>query len=81
MRVIVMAGDKASGYAEGKAAGHEVIAVVTPRSRDAARGKTADTLMDATTITPEWRDRLVPLALPAVATRRRGEPIAQKIQA
>lgn len=70
-RVIVIAGDKASGYAEARALGIEPVAVVTPRSPAAARGKVADQLMDATTITPEWRDRLVPDVLPSLATTKR----------
>lgn len=71
-RVVVLAGDKRSGYMEARALGIEPVAVVTPRSPRSARGMTADRIMEASSITPEQRDRLMPQVLPCVATSAYG---------
>jgi hypothetical protein len=65
-RVIVVAGDKQSGYTEARNLGIEPVAVVTPRSPHAARGLTADQIMEATSLTIEWRERLLPDVLPCI---------------
>lgn len=67
-RVIVIAGDKASGYAEARALDIEPVAIVTPRAPYAAAGKTADVIMEASSLTIEQRDRLIDGALPAIVT-------------
>lgn len=67
-RVIVLAGTKDSGYHEARNLGIEPIAVVTPRSPNAARGMTADVLMDASSLTIKDRERLLPIVLPCIAT-------------
>jgi len=70
LRIIVMAGDKASGYMEARNLGIEPSAVVTPRSRYAGYGVIADRIMDATSLTPEHRELLLPYVLPSIATIR-----------
>lgn len=70
MRVIVIAGDKRSGYQEARNLDIKPVAVVTPRSPHAAHGITADRIMEATSLTIEQRERLLPDVLPALATSR-----------
>ena len=69
LRIVVIAADKASGYMEARNLGIEPVAVVTPRSPGAARGRVADRIMDATSLTPEQREALMPHVLPCLATR------------
>jgi hypothetical protein len=71
LRIIVIAGDKRSGYMEARNLGIEPVAVVTPRSPHGARGKIADRIMEATSLAPADRDRLLPSVLPALATSSR----------
>ena len=70
-RIIVLAATKAEGYEEARAVGIDPVAVITPRSLDAARGITADALMDASSLTPEVREALLPHAMPSLATTER----------
>jgi len=67
-RIIFLAETKQAGYDEARALGIEPVAVITPRSLDAARGIEADALMDSSTLAPEMRDQLLPHALPSIAT-------------
>lgn len=69
-RIIVLAPTKAEGYEEARALGIEPVAVITPRSLDAAHGVVADALMDSSNLTPEVRETLVPHAQPSLATTR-----------
>lgn len=72
MRVIVLAATKRSGLQEAKNLGIDPVAIVTPRSLDAARGVLADRIMDASSLTPEMREELLPHALPSIETVRPG---------
>lgn len=67
-RTIVLAPTKAEGYEEARALGIEPVAVITPRSLDAAQGIVADALMDSRRLTPEQRETLAPHAWPSLAT-------------
>lgn len=67
-RVIVLAGDKRSGYHETRNLGIEPVAVVTPRAPYAARGKVADRIMEATSLTAKHREALLPEVLPCTYT-------------
>jgi hypothetical protein len=67
-RIIVLAPTKEAGYEEARAQGIEPVAVVTPRSLDAARGITADAIHEHADLTPEQRDDLTPHVLPSLAT-------------
>ena len=67
-RIIVLAPTKAEGYDEARALGIEPVAVITPRSLGAAHGIIADELMDASNLTPEVREALLPHAMPSFAT-------------
>jgi hypothetical protein len=72
-RIIVIAGDKRSGYMKAAVLGITPVAVVTPRSPHAAHGVLADDIiMDEISLTPEWREKLLPEVLPAIATSRAG---------
>ena len=75
LRIVVIAADKASGYMEARNIGIEPVAVVTPRSLNAARGRVADRIMDTTSLTPEQRESLMPHVLPCLATSPRGQII------
>lgn len=70
LRIVVMAANKTSGYMEARNLGIEPVAVVTPRSPGAAYGVIADRIMDATSLTPEQREALMPHVLPCIATTR-----------
>lgn len=70
LRIVVMADTKAHGYAEARNLGIEPVAVVTPRSLHSSRGVVADRLMEATSLTPEQREALLPHVLPCLATTR-----------
>ena len=72
LRIIVIAADKASGYMEARNLGIEPVAVVTPRSPESAHGMVADRIMDATSLTPEQREALMPHVLPCIATHSNG---------
>lgn len=67
-RIIVLAPTKAEAYEEARALNIKPVAVITPRSIDAARGLTADEIMHTTSLTPEMRDELLPHATPSLAT-------------
>lgn len=69
-RIIILAPTVRSGYMEARALGIKPAAVVTPRSIDAARGITADEIIEAPGLTPEVRDELMAEAAPALATTR-----------
>jgi hypothetical protein len=71
LRIIVMADTKARGYAEACNLGIEPVAVVTPRTLHIAHGVVADRIMEATSLTPEQRDALLPHVLPCLATSTR----------
>ena len=71
LRIIVLAANKRIGYMEARSLGIEPVAVITPRSRDSARGVVADRIMDSTSLTNEQRDALLPYVLPCIATSRR----------
>ena len=66
LRIIVIAGDKRTGYMEARNLGIEPVAVVTPRSTNSARGVVADRIMDATSLTIEQREALMPHVLPCI---------------
>ncbi|MFC5930920.1 hypothetical protein D6T64_12060 [Cryobacterium melibiosiphilum] len=70
LRIVVMAANKASGYMEARNLGIEPVAVVTPHSLHAARGVIADRIMDATSLTVEQREMLLPHVIPCLATTR-----------
>lgn len=67
-RVIFLAATKAEGNDEARALGFEPVAVVTPRSLDAARGITADRIEASAALSPEQREELMSHATPSVAT-------------
>jgi len=67
-RIIVLAPTVRSGYMEARALGIKPVAVITPRTLDAARGIVADELMDASSLTPEDREALLPHAMPSLDT-------------
>ena len=75
LRIVVIAADKASGYMEARNLGIEPVAVVTPRSKHAGYGVTADRIMDATSLTIEQRELLMPYVLPSIATARKPSPL------
>lgn len=70
MRVIVIAATKRDGVAEAKNLGIVPVAVVTPRSPEVAQGVVADRIMEASSLTPEMREALVPGVLPSIVTTR-----------
>lgn len=70
MRVIVMAATKASGLMEAKNLDIDPVAIVTPRSPDAARGIVADRIMEASSLTPEMREKLIDGVTPSIVTTR-----------
>jgi hypothetical protein len=72
LRVVVIAGTKRNGYMEARNLGIEPVAVVTPRTPHAAHGVNADRIMEATSLTIEQRDKLLPAVLPCTATSARG---------
>lgn len=67
-RIIVLAPTKEAGYDHAHALGIEPVAVVTPRSPGAARGFTADGIIEHDELTPEQRAELMPHVTPALAT-------------
>lgn len=67
-RFIVLAGDKRSGQTEAENVEINVVAIVTPRSPNAAQGLTADRIFEATSLTHQDREILLPRVLPALAT-------------
>lgn len=69
-RIIFLAATKQAGYDEARALGIEPVAVMTPRSLDAARGITADAIEVAADLTVAMRDELMPHALPSLATSK-----------
>lgn len=71
LRVVVVAGDKRSGFQEARNLGIEPVAVVTPRSPHAARGLLADRIMEAPSLSALQREELLPIVLPCVAHLRR----------
>jgi hypothetical protein len=71
LRIIVLATNKRSGYAEARNLGIEPVAVITPRAPHAGRGIIADRIMEATSLTLEERDYLLPHALPSIVTSNR----------
>ena len=76
MRVIVIAETKKIGLHEAKNMGIEPVAIVTPRSREAARGIVADRIMESSSLTPEMRDELMPHVLPSIASAAKVDMIA-----
>ncbi|MFB7843622.1 hypothetical protein [Microbacterium sp. NPDC056052] len=70
MRVIVVAATKRDGMAEAKNLDIVPVAIVTPRAPDAARGVVGDRIMEASSLTPEMRDALMPGVLPSIVTTR-----------
>lgn len=70
MRVIVLAATKRTGLADARNVGIEPVAIVTPRSRHGARGVVADRVFEASCLTPEMRDMLMPDVLPSIVTTR-----------
>ncbi|KQQ65712.1 hypothetical protein ASF63_10145 [Microbacterium sp. Leaf320] len=70
MRVIVMAATKASGLMEANNLDIDPVAIVTPRSPDAARGVIADRIMEASSLTPEMREKLIDGVTPSIVTTR-----------
>lgn len=67
-RIIVLAPTIRIGYTEARALSIKPVAVITPRSLTAAYGITADEIIEASSLTPEMRDELMPYALPSLAT-------------
>lgn len=67
-RIIVLAATKRMGLDEARAHGIEPVAVVTPRSLDAARGVVADSILYSAGLTNEERELLLDHAMPSIAT-------------
>lgn len=67
-RIIVLAPSKKRGHAEALALGIEPVAIVTPRSLDAARGFIADEIVETPGLTDEERGTLMAEAKPSLAT-------------
>lgn len=70
-RIIVIAPTKEAGHTaatEAAADGAEIVAIVTPRSHHAARGTTADEILEAEGLTEEQRVALLEEVTPALAT-------------
>lgn len=67
-RIIVLAPSKKRGHAEALALGIEPVAIVTPRSLDAARGFIADEIVETPGLTDEERATLMAEVTPSLAT-------------
>lgn len=67
-RIIVLAASKKRGHAEAVALGIEPVAIVTPRSLDAARGFIADEIVETPGLTDEERGTLMAEVAPSLAT-------------
>ncbi|MBO3663722.1 hypothetical protein [Microbacterium stercoris] len=67
-RIIYLAATKRAGLDEAKALGIEPVAVVTPRSLDAARGIVADAIEASAALLPDEIDELMPHVAPSLAT-------------
>jgi hypothetical protein len=67
-RIIVLAPSKKRGHVEAVALGIEPVAIVTPRSPHAARGFTADEIVEAEGLTVEERETLMDEVTPAIVT-------------
>lgn len=67
-RIILLALTKKAGQDEADRLGVTPVAIVTPRSPHAARGMTADLIVDSPDLTPEQRNLLYEEAGPALAT-------------
>lgn len=67
-RIIVLAANKTDGRDAASALGIDPVAIVTPRSLDAAHGVEADLIVEADGLTDEMRETLLPHATPSLAT-------------
>jgi hypothetical protein len=68
VRIVVVARTKAAGAALAEDRKLTPVAIVTPRSPDAARSLTADEIIWADDLTHEERAALEPVVLPSLAT-------------
>lgn len=68
-RIIVIAPSKKRGHVEAVALGIEPVAIVTPRSLEAARGFIADEIVETPGLTAEERETLLAEVAPSLATR------------
>jgi hypothetical protein len=67
-RVIILAPTKQAGHEEARTLGIDPVAVITPRSIDAARGLGADDIIASASLSHDQRDELLTHALPSIAT-------------
>lgn len=72
MRVIVVASSKRAGAAFAAERGVKPVAIVTPRAREAARGMSADQVMEAPGLSRDDHDMLMAEVQPCIATAERG---------
>lgn len=70
-RIILLAPTKEAGQEEADRLGIAPVAIVTPRSPHAARGMTADLIVETADLTPEQRATLYQEAAPALLTASR----------
>jgi len=69
-RFIVLAATKRAGEQATKILGINTVAIITPRTKYAAYGISADCIHDDSSLTPHHRDELVAYARPSIATTR-----------
>lgn len=67
-RVIVIAPTKELGLAKAAEEDVDTVAIVTPRAPEAARGHTAEAILEAPGLTDEQRQALIDEATPALTT-------------
>ena len=72
-RIILLAPTKEAGQEEAQRLGMTPVAIVTPRSPHAARGMTADLIVEAADLTAEQRTTLYQEAAPALLTASRDQ--------
>lgn len=72
MRVIVVAPSKKAGSEFAAARDVDLVAIVTPRAKSAARGKSADQVLEAPGLSREDYDALMAEVRPCIATADRG---------
>lgn len=72
-RIILLAPTKEAGQEEADRLGITPVAIVTPRSPHAARGMTADLIVETADLTAEQRAMLHQEAAPALLTASRGQ--------
>lgn len=67
-RIIIIAPTKQDGQDEAQRQGIKPVAIVTPRSRHAARGTTADEIVEVDGLTDDEREWLMAETVSALAT-------------